>query len=60
MCVVFYRQNNRLSCKLNKSVIYIEFILGGSNVKEFACNAGDPGLILGSGRHPGEGIGYPL
>ena len=28
--------------------------------KESACNAGDPGLILGSGRSPGEGIGYPL
>ena len=25
-----------------------------------ACNAGDPGLIPGSGRSPGEGIGYPL
>ena len=47
-------------CRLNKSAIYIEFILGGSNSKEFACNAGDPGLILGSGRHPGGGISYPL
>ena len=28
--------------------------------KEFACNAGDPGLIPGSGRYAGEGIGYPL
>ena len=28
--------------------------------KESACNAGDPGLIPGSGRSPGEGIGYPL
>ena len=28
--------------------------------KEFACNAGDPGSIPGSGRSPGEGIGYPL
>ena len=28
--------------------------------KESACNAEDPGLILGSGRSPGEGIGYPL
>ena len=27
--------------------------------KESACNAGDPGLIPGSGRSPGEGIGYP-
>ena len=32
----------------------------GSDGKESACNAGDPGLILGSGRSAGEGIGYPL
>ena len=28
--------------------------------KESACNAGDPGLISGSGRSAGKGIGYPL
>ena len=28
--------------------------------KEFACNAGDPDSIPGSGRSPREGIGYPL
>ena len=28
--------------------------------KESACNAGDPGSIPGSGRSPGEGIGYLL
>ena len=28
--------------------------------KEFVCNAGDPSSILGLGRSPGEGIGYPL
>ena len=28
--------------------------------KESACNAGDPGLIPGSGRSPGEGIDHPL
>ena len=28
--------------------------------KEPTCNAGDPGSIPGSGRYPGEGIGYPL
>ena len=33
---------------------------GGSDSKESACNAGDPGPIPGSGRSPGEGIGYPL
>ena len=33
---------------------------GGSDGKESAYNAGDLGLILGSGRYPGEGNGYPL
>ena len=28
--------------------------------KESTCNAGDPSLIPGPGRSPGEGIGYPL
>ena len=28
---------------------------GGSEVKASACNAGDLGLIPGSGRSPGEG-----
>ena len=32
----------------------------GSDGKETACNAGDPGLILGLGRSPGEGSGNPL
>ena len=33
---------------------------GSSAGKESTCNAGDPSLIPGSGRSPGEGIGYPL
>ena len=33
---------------------------GGSAGKESAHNAGDPGLIPGSGRSTGKGIGYPL
>ena len=33
---------------------------GGSDGKESTCNAGDLGLILGSGRSPGEGNGNPL
>ena len=32
----------------------------GSDDEEPACNAGDLGLIPGSGRSPGEGNGYPL
>ena len=33
---------------------------GGSVSKEYACSAGDLGLIPGSGRSPGEGNGNPL
>ena len=33
---------------------------GGSEVKASAWNEGDPGLIPGSGRSPGEGNGNPL
>ena len=33
---------------------------GGSEGKESACSAGDPGFIPGSGRPPGEGNGNPL
>ena len=33
---------------------------GSSAGKEFACNAGDPSSIPGSGRSPGEGKGYPF
>ena len=33
---------------------------GGSDGKESTCNAGDPSSIAGSGRFPGEGMGYPL
>ena len=42
------------------------YLLGASGVphssvgKEFACSAGDPSSIPGSGRSSGEGIGYPL
>ena len=39
------------------------FLLGfpdGSEVKVSACNAGDLGLIPGSGRSPGEGNGNPF
>ena len=33
---------------------------GGSDGKASACNAGDPGLIPGLERSPGEGNGNPL
>ena len=33
---------------------------GASDGKESACNAGDPGLIPGLRRSPGEGNGNPV
>ena len=52
------------NCKL-KQQITTTYILeqafpGGSVGKESACNAGDPDLIPGLGRSPGEGNGNPL
>ena len=36
------------------------FFPSGSDSRESDCNVGDPGLILGLGRSPGEGSGSPL
>ena len=41
-------------------VITFAYDSSGSDGKESAYNAGDPGLIPGSGRSPGEGNGNPL
>ena len=35
-------------------------MIHGSDGKESACSMGDPGLIPGLGRSPGEGNGNPL
>ena len=41
-------------------VSYCGYGLSGSSAgEESTCNAGDPSSISGSGRSPGEGIGYP-
>ena len=49
-------------CFYNSSLMiaYDQYISGGSDGKECACNAQDPGLILGLGRCPGEGNGNPF
>jgi len=48
----------------NTYFIFTESLLntffGGSDSKEFACNAGDSGSIPGSGRSFGEENSYPL
>ena len=40
--------------------VYTSGFPDSSAGKESTCNAGDSSSILGSGRSPGEGIGYPL
>ena len=40
--------------------IYTVGFPGGSDDKESACNAGDPGSISGLGRSPADGNGNPL
>ena len=42
------------------SLLLCMYVSVGFPSKESTCNAGDPGLIPGLGRSPGEGIGYPL
>ena len=47
--------------KLTSKIGLCKYIFPGVPVgKESACNAGDPGLIPGLGRSPGEGNGNPL
>ena len=53
-CILFLCADIR-----NKVKIQLH-IAGDSDSKESACNAGDLGLIPGSGRSPGEGNGSPL
>ena len=50
----FFKKHNKL-CKLP-----LICFPGGSEVKVSTWNAGDLGLIPGSGRSPGEGNGNPL
>ena len=45
---------------MHLSIAKMKGFHGGSDGKEFVCNAGDPGSILGSERSPGEGNGNPL
>ena len=45
---------------LEKLGSYLSGFPHSSVGREYACNAGDPSLIPGWGRPPGEGIGYPL
>ena len=48
------------SWEKKQRVIFIQGFPSGSVVKNLPANAGDAGLIPGSGRSPGEGNGKPL
>ena len=50
----------RLSDWTELNWTFLKGLPGGSDSKESACDAGDLGLIPGSGRYPGEGNGNPL
>ena len=54
----------RVSNKVKFGNFYCNFFffcfLDGTDGTESACNAGDPGLIPGLARSPGEGNGNPL
>ena len=53
------QSRTRLKRLSSSSSVYMGF-LGSSDSKESVCNVGDPDLIPGLGRSPGEGNGYPL
>ena len=59
LALIFSRHNLMIITDIYLVVIMLGFP-GGSDNKEFACNAGDLGLIPGLGRAPGEGNSYPL
>ena len=44
----------------NRTLFFARGFPGGSEGKASACNVGDPSLIPGLGRSPGEGNGNPL
>ena len=54
-----YSQIRLLKNGLGTSLAVLGFPSGSAG-KESACNVGALGLILGLGRSPGEGNGYPL
>ena len=68
MCVIEWDHTElfasfNLALCLGHHFICMHFLLGfsgGSVIKNLPANAGDTGLIPGSGRPPGEGNGNPL
>ena len=57
--MVAKRESVRGGVEWDGGVSQYKGVPGVSDGKESACNAGDVGLIPGSGRSPGVGNGYP-
>ena len=57
--IIKLRLNHILWYNESRSLTILDFPWGSAG-KEFACNAGDLGLIPGLGKSPGKGKGYPL
>ena len=61
---IYLPQRNKTYVHTEMQNVYSSFVRnsfpGGSDGKESACNAGDPGSVPGSGRSPGEWNGHPL
>ena len=58
---VIEKKGKKESGSCHQSLSFFYFSSPNSSAgKESACNAEDPSSILGSGRSPREGIGYPL
>jgi len=49
-----------VNCTFRHPSMFFQCFPDSSIGKESTYNAGDPSSIPGSGRSPGEGIGYPL
>ena len=58
--ILYVFESACVSCDHLHLHMYIWSFPGGSEDKASACNAGDPGSILGLRRSPGEGNGTPL
>ena len=54
------QQNDSIIYTHTHTHTYIHDFPRGSDSKASVYNVGDPGLIPGLGRSPGEGNGYPL
>ena len=74
LVIITFKRKKKKKTRRNKTQNYVYSMIwiisvnakcknsfpGRTAGKEFACNAGEPGLIPELGRSPGEGLGYPL